>query len=74
LFDAYDDFDDAGGDDEDIGRGYGDGVHWGPIDGGNNDSSNDEFDDGNSYWLVGKGVGNLRDGEKISKGEYIRAI
>jgi hypothetical protein len=30
LFDAYDDFDDAGGDDEDVGGGYGDAVDWGP--------------------------------------------
>jgi hypothetical protein len=27
LFDAYDDFDDAGGNDEDVGGGYGDGVN-----------------------------------------------
>jgi hypothetical protein len=30
LFDAYDDFDDAGSDDEDVGGGYGDGVDGGP--------------------------------------------
>jgi hypothetical protein len=30
LFDAYDDFDDAGGDDDDVGGGYGDGVDRGP--------------------------------------------
>jgi hypothetical protein len=29
LFDAYDDFDDAGGDDEDVGGGYNDGVDGG---------------------------------------------
>ncbi|RLN11652.1 hypothetical protein C2845_PM09G12960 [Panicum miliaceum] len=27
LFDTYDDFDDAGGDDKDVGGGYGDGVN-----------------------------------------------
>jgi hypothetical protein len=46
LFDAYDDFDDTGGDDEDIGGGYGDGVYAGPINGGSDDSSDDELDDG----------------------------
>jgi hypothetical protein len=30
LFDAYDDFYDAGGNDEDVGGGYGDGVDGGP--------------------------------------------
>jgi hypothetical protein len=46
LFDAYGYFDDAGSDDEDVGRGYGDGVDRGPIDGGNDDSHDAEFDDG----------------------------
>jgi hypothetical protein len=32
LFDAYDYFDDAGSDDEDVGGGYGDSVDGGPID------------------------------------------
>jgi hypothetical protein len=46
LFDAYDDFDDAGNDDEDVGGGYGDGVDGGPIDGGSDDSTNDKLDNG----------------------------
>jgi hypothetical protein len=41
-----DDFDDASGDDEDVGGGYGDGVDGGPIDGGSDDSSDDELDVG----------------------------
>jgi hypothetical protein len=46
LFDAYDDFDDAGSDDEDVGGGYGAGVDGGHIDGGSDDSSDDELDEG----------------------------
>jgi hypothetical protein len=41
----YDDFDDAGADDEDVGGGYSNGVDRGPIDGGSDDSSDDELDD-----------------------------
>ena len=43
----FDDFDDAGGDDEDVGGGYSDGVDGGPIDIGSDDGS-DELDDGDS--------------------------
>ena len=42
---SFDDFDDAGGDDEDVGGGYSDGVVGGPIDLGSDDDS-DELDDG----------------------------
>ena len=41
----FDDYDDACGDDEDVGGGYSDGVDRGPIDIGSDDDS-DEFDDG----------------------------
>ena len=40
----FDDFDDFGGDDEDVSGGYSDGVDGGPIDLGNDDDS-DELDD-----------------------------
>jgi hypothetical protein len=73
LFDAYDDFDHASGDNEDVGGGYGDGVDEGPIDGVNNDSSDDKLDDGGflsqllrhtkAELLVAR-VGKLGDGEK----------
>jgi hypothetical protein len=46
LFDADDDFDDAGSDDEDVGGGYGDCVDRGGINGGSDDSSDAELDDG----------------------------
>jgi hypothetical protein len=46
LFDAYDNFCEGGGDDDGVGRCYGDGVGKGPIDGGSNHGSADEFDDG----------------------------
>ena len=42
MFDAYDDFDDGGGDDDCVGGFHGDGIDEGPIDG---DSSDDELDD-----------------------------
>ena len=41
----FDDFDDAGGDDEDVGGGYSDGVVGGPIDLSSDDDS-DELDGG----------------------------
>ena len=41
----FDDFDDTGGDDEDVDGGYSDGVDWGAIYIGSDDDS-DELDDG----------------------------
>jgi hypothetical protein len=79
LFDAYDDFDDAGNDDEDVGGGYGDGVD-GAIDGDNDDSSDAKLDDGDflsqllhhtkADLLVGsaKGLANFEMMKKISIG------
>jgi len=43
MFDAYDDFDGGGSDDDGVGGFHGDGVDEGPIDG---DSTDDELDDG----------------------------
>jgi hypothetical protein len=39
LFDAYDNFDDVGSNDEDVSGGYGDGVDGRPVDGGSDDSN-----------------------------------
>ena len=45
MFDAYDDFDDGGGGDDDgVGAFLGDDVYDGPFEG---DSSDDELDNGN---------------------------
>jgi hypothetical protein len=44
MFDAYNDFDVGGGDDDGVDGFHGDDVDEGPIDG---DSSDDELDDGN---------------------------
>jgi hypothetical protein len=60
MFDAYDDVDVGGSDDDGVDWFHGDGVDKGPIDG---DGSDDELDDGDflsqllcyakrSYWLV----------------------
>jgi hypothetical protein len=47
LFDSYDDFDEGDSDDDGVGGCYGDGVNERAIDdGGDDNSSDDEFDDG----------------------------
>jgi hypothetical protein len=86
LFDAYDDFDNAGSNDEDVRGGYGDGVDGGPIDGGSADSSDAELDDGDflsqmlrhtkAELLVrnAKGLANFEKVKKINRGKYIRVI
>ena len=79
LFDAYDDFDDGGGDDDGVGGFHGDDVDEGPINGG---SSDDELDDGDFLSLLlchtkaevlvasAKGLANFET-VRISRGKYI---
>ena len=70
----FDDFDNAGSDDEDVVGGYSDGVDRGGIELGSDDDS-DELDDGDFLsQLLRHTKAELRDGEKISRGKYMRAI
>jgi hypothetical protein len=78
----FDDFDDAGADDEDVGGSYSDGVDEGPIDLGS-DNDSDEFDDGDFLshllrhtkveLLVGsaKGLENFDTVKKSAEEKYI---
>jgi hypothetical protein len=73
LFDAYDDFDDVGSDDKDVGGGYGDGID-GPIDDGDFLSqllhhTKAEILDGSA-----KGLAKFKMVKKLAEEKYIRAI